>query len=198
MKTPKTLLTSFFVTLIFIVSIHNVHASGTMHEDDIDKVNRIDAKTETDKQRLSIAAGLLADYEISARKLIANLDSETINSDSLNQQATKLLALSETVIDSAQFRLPQCKEYLTKSLALKRLLKTITHEALESDYHHDAALPKAPAECYHTKDLFVHPATVIVLTRDDPTLNETTRTSINNEIAEVLGHLELVRQLVIY
>ena len=32
--------------------------------------------------------------------------------------------------------------------------------AEEKDYHHDGALPKAPPECYHVKDTFVHPATV--------------------------------------
>ncbi len=83
-------------------------------------------------------------------------------------------------------------------MVLKNSLKTISHESLEKDYHHDGALPKAPAECYHTKDLFIHPATVIVLTRDDPSLNDTTKSSINAEISEVLGHTELVRQLVIY
>ena len=69
---------------------------------------------------------------------------------------------------------------------------------LEKDYHHDGALPKAPGECYHTKDLFVHPATVYVLVRDDPSLANKTKMSINAELTEVLAHTELVRQLVIY
>ena len=77
-------------------------------------------------------------------------------------------------------------------------MKNISHDTLERDYHHDGALPKAPGECYHTKDLFVHPATVIVLTRDDPSLSVATKSSINAEITEVLMHTELVRQLVIF
>ena len=108
------------------------------------------------------------------------------------------MELSETVIQSAQFRLPQCNDYLTKTLALKEDLENISHETLEKDYHHDGALPEAPGECYHTKDLFVHPATVYVLVRDDPSLVKDTKISINSEITEVLAHTELVRQLVIY
>ena len=173
-------------------------ASGTMNEDEVNNVSRVDATSENEKQLISKAAGLLADYEITAKKLIANLESNDSKVMAVNEQAKKLLELSETVIDSTQFRLPQCNEYLAKSLLLKNQLQTISHDKLEKDYHHDAALPKAAPECYHTKDLFVHPATVIVLTRDDPSLNESTKSSINAEISEVLGHLELVRQLVIY
>lgn len=69
---------------------------------------------------------------------------------------------------------------------------------MERDYHLDGALPKAPAECYHVKDTFVHPATVLVLTRDDPALGEETITDIRAEIMEVLGHTEVIRQLIVY
>lgn len=172
------------------------HASGTMNEDEIKNVNKVEITDKEARERLSKTAGLLADYEIAAKKLISDLDNSS--STDINKQASALLALSENVINSAQFRLPQCDEYLAKTLILKDSLQKISHERLEKDYHHDGALPKAPGECYHTKDLFVHPATVIVLTRDDPTLSETTKVSINNEISEVLAHTELVRQLVIY
>ena len=94
--------------------------------------------------------------------------------------------------------MPQCDEYLAKTLMLKNNLQEISLENLEKDYHHDGALPKAPGECYHTKDLFVHPATVIVLTRDNPVLNEAIKSSIHDEITEVLAHTEIVRQLIIY
>ena len=169
-----------------------------MSEDKVSNVNRVDATNEKEQELLSKAAGLLADYEIAAKKLLTNLKNETSKAEEISDQAKELLLLSEEVINSTRFRLPQCDEYLTKTMVLKNSLKTISHESLEKDYHHDGALPKAPAECYHTKDLFIHPATVIILTRDDPSLNDTTKSSINAEISEVLGHTELVRQLVIY
>jgi hypothetical protein len=169
-----------------------------MNEDEIKNVDRIEISDEDARQRISITAGLLADYEIAAKKLITNLENGSITAIDISEQARTLLDLSENVINSAQYRLPQCDEYLAKSLMLKDSLQYISHDSLEKDYHHDGALPKAPSECYHTKDLFVHPATVIVLTRDDPSLNKNTRASINLEISEVLAHTEIVRQLVIY
>ena len=196
MRITKTgyLICTFLLTALPLPSI----ASGTMDEDEARGVSRTDVVSEKDRQRISITAGLLADYEIAGKKLIANLDSSTTTADGVNNQAKNLLSLSEDVIKSAQFRLPQCDEYLAKTLTLKNSLQEISHDTLEKDYHHDGALPKAPGECYHTKDLFVHPATVIVLTRDDPSLNAETKASIHSEIAEVLGHTEIVRQLVIY
>ena len=188
--------TLLFVSFFFAQSLS--FASGTMSTKDIDNVKKVDVNSEEDKKRLSVTAGLLAQYEFAAKKLIEEINSTQATVENTTTQATDLLRLSEDVISSAQFRLPQCKDYLEKTLVLKDQLNKISHERLEKDFHHDAALPKAPTECYHTKDLFVHPATVIVLTRDDPTLNDATRQSITSEITEVLGHTELVRQLVIY
>ncbi|MCH8262381.1 MAG: hypothetical protein IIA77_04945 [Proteobacteria bacterium] len=191
---------TFFYTSIFIcLGLSQFgYTSSTMSEDKVSNVNRVDTTNEKEQELLSKAAGLLADYEIAAKKLLTTLKNETSKAEEISDQAKELLLLSEEVINSTRFRLPQCDEYLTKTMVLKNSLKTISHESLEKDYHHDGALPKAPAECYHTKDLFIHPATVIILTRDDPSLNDTTKSSINAEISEVLGHTELVRQLVIY
>ena len=149
------------------------------------------------RQKLQKSAVLLTNYEIQAKKLVRMTEKGADNL-SINAQAMRLLDLSETVIESARFRLPQCDEYLSKSIALRSSLAEISHERLEKDYHHDGVLPSAPAECYHAKDLFIHPATVMVLTRDDPALGEDTKNSIKLEILEVLAHTELVRQLVLY
>jgi hypothetical protein len=99
--------------------------------------------------------------------------------------------LSETVIESARFRLPRCHDYLAQSMALKDKLGEISHEALEKDYHHDGALSKTPFECCHAKDLFVH-ATVILLTRVDPGIADKTRSSIKAEITEVLAQSAII------
>lgn len=191
--------TFFYISISMCLGLSQFgYASGTMSEDAVSNVNRAEVTNEEQQQLLSKAAGLLANYEIAAKKLLTNLKDEASKAEDISNQAKELLLLSEDIIASARFRLPQCDEYLTKTMALKDNLNTISHETLEKDYHHDGALPKAPAECYHTKDLFVHPATVIVLTRDDSSLNDATKSSINAEISEVLGHTELVRRLVIY
>src|SRR5690606_34534917 len=116
---------------------------------------RISIKSNSDRERIQKAAVLLANYEIEAKKLIAMVEQPAPVAGEVQAQAGKLMSLSETVIDSARFRLPQCGDYLAQSMVLKDRLGEISHDALEKDYHHDGALPKAPFECYHAKDLFV-------------------------------------------
>ena len=191
----------YYFLFMYLLINQNLFASSggsSMSEEEIKNVSKADVTDKNHQEKLSKAAALLSDYEIEAKKLLAMLDKDKMNSKIIQNKAKELLNLSEIVIQSAQFRLPQCNDYLKKTLALKENLENISHETLEKDYHHDGALPEAPGECYHTKDLFVHPATVYVLVRDDPSLVEDTKTSINSEITEVLAHTELVRQLVIY
>ena len=72
-------------------------------------------------------------------------------------------------------------------------LDTLTLEEIERDYHADGALPEAPDFCYHAKDLIVHPATVILLTREPD--SELTRGRIGAEIQEVRAHVGQVQTL---
>ena len=187
-----------FLCLLISQNTFSSDGGASMSDKDINNVSKTDVVEKDDKERLSKAASLLTNYEIEAKKLLEMLKTKNINSKTIQNKAKDLLSLSEVVIESAQFRLPQCNEYLTKTLAIKTSLEEISHETLEKDYNHDGALPKAPGECYHTKDLFIHPATVYVLVRDDPSLQDATKSSINAEITEVLAHTELVRRLVIY
>ena len=187
-----------FLCLLISQNTFSSDGGASMSDKDINNVSKTDVVEKDDKERLSKAASLLTNYEIEAKKLLEMLKTKNINSKTIQNKAKDLLSLSEVVIESAQFRLPQCNEYLTKTLAIKTSLEEISHETLEKDYHHDGALPKAPGECYHTKDLFIHPATVYVLVRDDPLLQDATKSSINAEITEVLAHTELVSRLVIY
>lgn len=183
------------LAILLMGIITTANASGVMSEEERKSVDRVAI---VDQEKLSKAAGLLSEYEIGVKKLIASLSDSDISATQLSQKADQLLTLSESVIESAQSRLPQCNLYLNETLKLKNQLNTISNETLEKDYHHDGALPEAPAECYHTKDLFVHPATVIVLTRDDPALKQETKDSISMEMTEVLGHIEIVREIVMY
>ena len=190
-------MSNIIVFFLILLAITQVHSSGTMTEDVISSVKKKELKTDSEKLQIQTAAGLLAKYEIEANKLIDSLEVGA-DSQTLSSNATALISLSETVIESARFRLPQCDEYLSKTIAIKNEIKDISHERLEKGYHLDGELPKAGEECYHTKDLFIHPATVVVLTRDDPELGTETKESIKAEITEVLAHTELVRELVIY
>lgn len=186
------------ILLITFLIPYSALASGVLSEDEVNAVDRVEINSDEWRERISVVAGLLAQYEIKAKKLVDSLDKPALKRADVDSQAKTLLNLSESIINSARFRLPQCDAYLRKTVELKPSIADISLETLEKDYHHDGALPKAPIECYHTKDLFVHPATVLVLTRDDSSLRQDTRKTIHAEIAEVLGHTDLVRELVIY
>lgn len=181
----------------FLLFTTAVHASGTMDLDEAKKVKVQQTIGEQEKQQQSILAGLIAEYEFEAKRLIRDLETPELTSETVNKHTYKLIDISESILLMTRFRLPQCDAYLSQSMVLKDKLDRITHEQLEKDYHLDAALPQAPGECYHTKDMFVHPATVAVLNRDDPALSEETRKSMNAEITEVLAHTEVVRALVL-
>jgi hypothetical protein len=192
----KNVLLSSLSTLLLLSA--PVHASGTMDLDEAKKVKATQTIEQQAQSQQSILAGLIAEYEIEAKRLVSDLASSELTSDSVNKHAYKLIDISESILLMTRFRLPQCDAYLSQSMVLKDKLDTISHEQLEKDYHLDGALPQAPGECYHTKDMFVHPATVAVLNRDDPTLSEETRKTMNAEITEVLAHTEIVRELVVY
>ena len=193
----NAVLSALLICAILCVAPGLSASSTKLSEEDIKSVEKSTVDSEEEmKQRQAIAV-MLAEYEIEGRKLLDELAGQAAR-DEIDQRASNLLSSGEIIIEWARYRLAQCDGYLEKSLALKAKLADITRETLERDYHHDGALPKAPAECYHIKDTFVHPATVLVLTRDDPALGEETITGIRAEIMEVLGHTEVVRQLVIY
>ena len=180
MKSKK----SFVLIFLFICVLINQISCGSS----------ANVANKNDQEKISKATALLSNYEIEAKNLLVMLDASGTTSKVIQDKANELLSVSEIILQGAQLKMPKCNDYLTKTLALKEILDNITNESLEKDYHQDGALPEAPSECYHTKDLFVHPATVLVLVRDDPDLKNETKLSINAEITEVLVHTEQVRQ----
>lgn len=189
------------LTIIFLIATTTtpiVDASGTLTEADLPAIDRADIATDAQHKQTSMTAGLLSEYEISAKKLVDIVNNANTDAVVLKSLAQELLTMSEDIIESAKFRLPQCDTYLQQTLQLKQKLTSISLDSLEKNYHLDGALPDAPAECYHTKDLFVHPATVIVLIRDDPSLGLATRSTINTEIQEVLAHTDIIRKLLFF
>ncbi len=183
-------------TAVFLSLISCAVASETLRADQSHQINQTDGSGAADQARLQHVAALLADYERQAQHLTDKLGERDLVR--IAHHANQLIMLSESIIAQARLRLPQCDAYLHQTLALKARLHDMEHETMERDYHHDGALPKASSACYHVKDLLVHPASVLLLLRDDPQLQQQTLASIHAEIAEVLGHTEAVRQVIMY
>jgi hypothetical protein len=135
------------------------------------------------------AATSVDDYRQLATAL---LDRMVDGSDApaLVSDAQQLVDAGASMVPAFVQRHPHCAAYLDAALQVVEKLPTLDAESIERDYHEDAALPKTDnvAVCYHMKDLFVHPASVVAMLRDAPADLQDAR----REIQEVLAHLHVV------
>ena len=137
----------------------------------------------------SALASQLTQYQTDARACSA-----TINSAPLGHAracAQNLLALAAGMVPAYAARKPHCANYLDATLKIRHAWPSLDLETIERDFHHDGALPasETTADCYHMKDLIVHPATTLkLLSLDVPALDQAGR-----EIEEVIAHAGVVR-----
>ena len=126
-------------------------------------------------------------YKMQAEALMAKIDSAP---------ADEVATLSKELTSTGLSMLPtliqlhtECAEYLGAIQSVGPTLHTLPLEEIESGYHADGKLPQvSSAECYHGKDLVVHPATVTALAK----AGLTDRAKAKHEIEEVLAHLGAV------
>ena len=127
-------------------------------------------------------------YKMQAEVLLAKIDSAP---------ADEVATLSKELTNTGLSMLPAliqlhsaCTEYLGVIQSVGATLHTLPLEEIESGYHADGKLPQvSSAECYHGKDLVVHPATVTALAKS----GLTDRAKAKHEIEEVLEHLDAIQ-----
>ena len=90
----------FFFSLAALAA--GSQASTTIQPGQFDNIHKTELTSEQQREQLSTTAGLLADYEIKAKKLVNSLSSNSLQADSVNLQAQQLLDLSTEVIESAR------------------------------------------------------------------------------------------------
>ena len=130
-------------------------------------------------------------YRTQAEALVAAIDGGKTAEDIL-KLSEELTATGLSMIPGLIAAHPECKEYLDAIVAVGATLKDLPIEEIESGYHMDGKLPKMPsADCYHGKDLVVHPATVSALAKAGLATDEA-REAAKGEIVEVLGHLTAI------
>ncbi len=132
----------------------------------------------------------LQTYATKASAFVQSFDSGADDA-TLSAQAQALMDLSETIVPAYVEVYPGCKEHLNAALKITDTWQDLDPETIERDYHQDAALPDpAPgADCYHMKDLVVHPATALALLNQP----EVDREQVRHEMAEVAAHAGAVR-----
>ena len=108
--------------------------------------------------------------------------------------SAELVAGSKEIINLFMTKHPKCTAYLTALNAAADVIPTLPLEEIESGYHEDGKLPKfEDPNCYHAKDLLVHPATVQAMATMGINSDEM-RKSAEYEIVEVIAHLSQVER----
>ena len=139
------------------------------------------------------ALKLFTDYKANAEQLIVLIETNGTDAD-IEKSSASLVAASKPIINSFIDKFPQCQEYLTALSQAADIIPTLSLAEIESGYHADGKLPKlTDANCYHAKDLLVHPATVqaMAIIGIDGTEQ---RKQAKAEIVEVISHFSQVVQ----
>ncbi len=110
----------------------------------------------------------------------------------LRQDATALMDLGAGMVPAFVEEHPHCREYLDVALQVRTAWPTLDLETIEHDYHHDGILPQIENSgvCYHMKDLITHPATVLVVLKDEQPDWDKARA----EVEEIIAHAGVVER----
>lgn len=130
---------------------------------------------------------LVEEYRSDAKKIVDGAERNASFTE-LGKLGNRLLVTAEPLIERVRANQAECVPMLDKILKDKNKMTQISLKEIETQYHEGAALPEAPENCYLAKELAVHPATVIILSKLAP--NDERREQMKDEIAEVLAHLD--------
>jgi hypothetical protein len=130
-------------------------------------------------------------YEEVAKRLVENNKNGT-RAKELKADAVKLIELAKPILSAYSKKNPACKELLDHIVAKSEHMQNITLSEIEDKYHDGNGLPQAEETCYEPKELIVHPSTVVILSKAK--LNKESREQINDEIEEVLAHLDIFKE----
>lgn len=175
----------FAVLSVLLVSLGgcgNADAPSASAEPDVPEASQPEAAQPSEQTPLAI-------YQQEAAGVLAALE-DPVDGEAAADAADRLMRQGADLVPAFVQRHPHCQPYLDAALVVVDGWQEMDLATIESDYHDDGALPEIEnaTVCYHLKDLFVHPATVLViLAGDDPDLGQARK-----EIQEVLAHASVV------
>lgn len=135
------------------------------------------------------ADNALQTYQQQAKALLTTLENKGKN---IEAASAELVKTSLPIVDQFIIKYPECSEYLGALKKAASVIPTLPLEEIESGYHADGKLPPLKnAQCYHAKDLLVHPATVQAMAKIGIKTDEQWE-SAEHEIEEVIEHFSQV------
>lgn len=158
---------------------------GTQPEAATDATEKKTSSALSDQAQQAMVA-----YEQDGQAFVQALDNGA-DAASLSQQAQLLLDKAVLVTPEYIRLFPNCEAHLSAALEIESKWTSLSPDEIESGYHAGEALPPEPtgSNCYHMKDVIVHPATALALLAQDAV----DRDQVRNEIAEVIAHAVAVR-----
>lgn len=174
----------FAVLSLLLVSCQDTQESTSTEKKNVESPKKTE-KPAVEKKVVPTTESPKEVYKKQAESLMAKIDG--------SGSAEEIATLSKELTKTGLSMLPalvelhkECTEYLGAIQSIGPTLHTLPLEEIESGYHADGKLPQvSSAECYHGKDLVVHPATVTALAK----AGLTDRAKAKHEIEEVLEHL---------
>ncbi|UTW46932.1 hypothetical protein [Bacterioplanoides sp. SCSIO 12839] len=131
----------------------------------------------------------LATYQQQAKGLLEKLEAK---SEGIEAASAQLVSTSLPIVNQFIAKYPECTEYLTALKQAADKIPALPLAEIESGYHADGKLPELKnAQCYHAKDLLVHPATVQAMAKLGIQTDEQWE-SAEHEIEEVIEHFTQV------
>lgn len=119
--------------------------------------------------------------------------SDSLAWEKIQEDSETLVVLAKTMLGAFVAKNPACADYVNSALSQTSTMLNASLEEIERDFHADGKLPpmKKP-ECYHAKDLLVHPATAVVITKTLDASNRS-RKMVKHELVEVIEHFNQVK-----
>jgi len=130
----------------------------------------------------------IALYKTKASELVLNIKAKKSFSH-IRTLGNELVALGGNVVAGFKVKDKDCSVYLEKVLEAQPKMMTLNLDEIENQYHEGTALPEIEKDlCITAKELIVHPATVVILSRleDGPKHRE----QMEEELKEVIHHVD--------
>ncbi|NRA64222.1 MAG: hypothetical protein HRU19_07030 [Pseudobacteriovorax sp.] len=111
----------------------------------------------------------------------------------ISKQSGELVSMSKPILTAFKKVQPECSAYIDTVLKVADTMTSMPLDKIESDYHADKALPKAPSICHHAKDMLVHPATVVALEKANAKNKDAkVYQKMLAELVELASHVQVV------
>jgi hypothetical protein len=136
----------------------------------------------------SLLKGKLSLYKKRANELTTKIKSKKSFED-IRLLGNELVELGSIVVMGYKEKEKSCDVYLENVLEAQSKMVTLQLYEIENQYHDGEALPETEREsCVMAKELVVHPATVVILSRlEDNSLN---RKRMVEELEKVIHQLD--------